>query len=57
MFNFFKKKTELQKLKDQYKILLEQAYHLSKYNRTESDAKTFKASLILSQIEKIENKK
>ena len=57
MFNFFKKKTKMQKLKDKYKTLTEEAYNLSKYNRAESDAKTAEASRVLSEIEKIENKK
>ena len=52
MFNFFKKKTPLQKLKDKYKLLTEEAYNLSKYNRAKSDAKTAEASRVLSEIEK-----
>jgi hypothetical protein len=54
MFKFFKKKTKLQKLKDKYKILIEEAYHLSKYSRAKSDAKTAEASEILFEIEEIE---
>ncbi len=57
MFNFFKKKTKMQKLEDKYKRLTEEAYNLSKYNRAKSDAKTVEASRVLSEIEKIENKK
>jgi hypothetical protein len=57
MFNFLRKKTKMQKLKDKYKVLIEEAYHLSKYNRAKSDAKTAEASRILSEIEKIENTK
>ena len=57
MFNFLRKKTKMQKLKDKYKTLIEDAYHLSKYNRAKSDAKTTEASRVLSEIEKIENKK
>jgi hypothetical protein len=57
MFNFLRKKTKIQKLKDKYKVLIEEAYHLSKYNRAKSDAKTAEASRILSEIEKIENTK
>ena len=44
MFRFFKRKLRLQKLKDKYKVLIEEAYHLSKYNRAKSDAKTAEAS-------------
>jgi len=57
MFNFFKKKTKMQKLKDKYKKLIEEAYNLSKYNRAKSDAKTAEANRVLSEIEMIENKK
>jgi hypothetical protein len=57
MFNFLRKKTKMQKLKDKYKVLIEEAYHLSKYNRAKSDAKTAEASRILSEIEKIKNTK
>jgi hypothetical protein len=57
MFNFLRRKTKIQKLRDKYKTLIEEAYHLSKYNRAKSDAKTAEASRILSEIEKIENTK
>ena len=57
MFNFFKKKTKMQKLKDKYKKLIEEAYNLSKYSRAKSDAKTAEANRVLSEIEMIENKK
>jgi hypothetical protein len=57
MFNFFKKKTKMQKLEDKYNRLTEEAYNLSKYNRAKSDAKTAEASIVLSEIEKLENKK
>ena len=53
MFKFLKKKTKIQKLKDKYKILTEEAYHLSKYSRTKSDAKTTEASKVLYEIEEI----
>ena len=54
MFNIFKKKTPLQRLKDKYKLLTEEAYNLSKNNRTKSDAKTAEASKVLDEIEKID---
>ena len=57
MFRFFKKKPKIQKLKDKYKILIEESYHLSKYSRSKSDAKTAEASKVLYEIEKIENTK
>jgi hypothetical protein len=34
-----------------YKILIEENYHLSKHNRSKSDAKTIKKSEILFAIE------
>jgi hypothetical protein len=57
MFKFLKKKTKIQKLKDKYKVFIEKAYHLSKYNRAKSDAKTAEASRTLSEIEKTGNTK
>ena len=50
MFRFFKKKSKIQKLKDKYQILIEQAYHLSKYNNSKSDAKTAEAGRVFSEI-------
>lgn len=38
---------------EKYKLLLEEAYTLSKINRTESDAKTSEAAALLEQIEKM----
>ena len=47
----FKKKTELEKLNDQYKKLMEQSYLKSTINRTESDALLAEANKILNQME------
>ncbi len=52
MFGFFKKKSEKEKLMAQYTQLLEEAYNLSKTNRTESDKKTAEAAVLLEKIEK-----
>ena len=51
----FKGKTELEKLEDQYKDLLGQAFIASKSNRTLSDTLTFEASKIEEKIMKIKN--
>jgi hypothetical protein len=51
MFGLFKKKSELEKLQDQYKALLSEAHKLSTVNRSASDAKTAEADAILKKIE------
>jgi|TARA_B110000483_G_C18204244_1_gene546811 hypothetical protein len=51
MFGLFKKKTELEKLNDQYKKLMKQSYLKSTINRTESDALLAEANKILNQME------
>ena len=56
MFNFFKKKTEVEKLEIKYKKLLEASYKLSHTNRKESDNKMAEAEEVLKQIEAIKNK-
>ena len=51
MFGIFKKKSQLDKLQEQYKKLLEESYKLSATNRSESDKKQAEAQNILQQIE------
>ena len=51
MFGLFKKKSELEKLQEKYKNLLEESYKLSTSNRGESDKKQFEAQQVLEQIE------
>ena len=46
----FKRKTELEKLNDKYNSLMEEAYRLSKVNRTKSDEKTFEANQVMDEI-------
>jgi|TARA_B110000046_G_C12663565_1_gene261631 hypothetical protein len=53
MFGLFKKKTEVEKLNDQYKKLMKQSYLKSTINRTESDALLAEANKILNQMELI----
>jgi hypothetical protein len=55
MFKFFKKKTALEKLNEQYKKLLSEANILSTSNRKASDAKVFEAESILDKIKALEN--
>ncbi|WNW03049.1 Lacal_2735 family protein [Tenacibaculum sp. HL-MS23] len=53
MFGLFKKKSSKEKLQDQYKQLLKEAYSLSTVNRKMSDQKTMEAEEIMKQIEKL----
>ncbi|MEJ6776755.1 MAG: Lacal_2735 family protein [Crocinitomicaceae bacterium] len=55
MFKFLKKKTALEKLNKQYKILLSEANTLSTSNRKASDAKVFEAESVLDKIKALEN--
>jgi hypothetical protein len=51
MFGLFKKKSVEEKLREEYKKLSEEAYHLSKTDRTASDAKMALADQIMDQLE------
>ena len=51
MFGLFKKKTETEKLQQQYDKLLREAYLLSTTNRKMSDQKTFEANEIMKEME------
>ena len=53
MFGLFKKKTETEKLQQQYDKLLREAYLLSTTNRKMSDQKTFEANEVMKQLEKL----
>ena len=55
MFGFFKKKSEVEKLEDKYKKLLEEAYKLSHVDREASTKKSAEAEEVLTQIEQIKN--
>ena len=50
MFGLFKKKTELEKLQEKYRKLLEEAHRLSTTDRTASDAVTAEAEAIAGRI-------
>ena len=56
MFNLFKKKSELEKLQDSYKKLMEEGFKLQSINRSNSDKKYFEADLILKKIEALQSK-
>jgi hypothetical protein len=53
MFGIFKKKTEKEKLQEQYAKLQKEAFELSKTNRKLSDEKAYEADLVMKQIEKM----
>ena len=50
MFGLFKKKSELDKLREQHAKLLEQSFALSKTDRTAADAKTAEAAAVEQRI-------
>lgn len=56
MFGLFKKKSEIEKLQDQYKKLMEEAYKLQSINRSDSDQKYLEADNILKKIATFESK-
>tara|TARA_B110000003_G_scaffold133685_1_gene135679 strand:- start:26303 stop:26488 length:186 start_codon:yes stop_codon:yes gene_type:complete len=55
MFRLFKKKSEIEKLEDQYKKKMKEGYDLQSIDRSGSDQKYVEADLILKKIQSIEN--
>lgn len=53
MFGFFKKKSAVEKLQDDYEKLMKEAFQLSKSNRSASDKKIAEADEIMKKIEKL----
>lgn len=53
MFGLFTKKSEKEKLQEQYQKCLKEAYSLSTTNRKLSDQKTFEAEEIMKKLEKL----
>lgn len=51
MFGLFKKKSEIEKLYDQYNQLMKEAHTLSTSNRSASDAKHAEADELMKKIE------
>jgi len=55
MFGLFKKKSEVEKLQDQYKKLMKEGYDLQSINRSASDQKYLEADNILKKIEALQS--
>lgn len=53
MFGLFKKKSEVEKLQQKYKKLMEEAHRLSTTNRSASDDKSFEANEVLKEIDRL----
>lgn len=53
MFGLFKKKSEKEKLQEQYEKLLKEAHALSTSNRKMSDQKVFEAEEIMKKLENL----
>jgi hypothetical protein len=53
MFGLFKKKSEKEKLQNQYEKLMKEAHQLSTSNRKLSDQKIFEAEEVMNQLEKL----
>ncbi len=51
MFKLFKKKTEKEKLLEQYDKLIEESYNLSKIDRAKSDLKAAEADELMKRID------
>lgn len=56
MFGLFKKKSDIDKLQDSYKKLMEEAYKLQSINRSDSDKKYQDADDVLKKIEALQSK-
>ncbi|TAE51586.1 MAG: Lacal_2735 family protein [Cytophagales bacterium] len=56
MFGLFKKKTEVEKLNEEYQKLMGQAHELWKTNRRAGDEKVAEAELILKKIDALQAK-
>jgi len=54
MFSIFKKKTPLEKLQDRHAKLLQEAFVLSKSNRSASDVKMMEAQKVEQQIDDLQ---
>lgn len=56
MFGLFKKKSEVEKLQELYKKLMEEAFKLQSINRSQSDHKYQEADMVLKKIDHLESK-
>ncbi|MFT7032595.1 MAG: hypothetical protein ACJA2S_001096 [Cyclobacteriaceae bacterium] len=57
MFGLFKKKSEKEKLQEQYSKLTEESYKLSHTNRKLGDAKLAEAELVMQKIASLDQPK
>ena len=55
MFGIFKKKSELEKLQDQYKKKMKEGYDLQSVDRSASDQKYLEADNVLKKIEALQS--
>lgn len=55
MFGLFKKKTEKEKLQEQYEKLLKESFELSTRDRAASDKKAAEADELAKKIEQLDN--
>ncbi|GGE18151.1 Lacal_2735 family protein [Psychroflexus salis] len=56
MFGLFKKKSEIDQLRDQYKKLQKESFDLSKSNRSAADKKLAEAEEVFKKIEALKEK-
>ncbi len=56
MFGLFRKKSEKEKLQQQYQKIMKEAFDLSKVNRRLSDTKYAEADAIQKRIDKLPDK-
>ncbi|WP_111125903.1 Lacal_2735 family protein [Mesonia sp. K7] len=54
MFDWFKKKNKLERLREKYKYLMKKSYRQALFNKKESDKTNRKARKILLELRKLE---
>lgn len=54
MFGLFKKKSEKEKLQEQYQKLMQEAHALSTTNRKLSDQKVFEAEEVMKKLDSLD---
>lgn len=55
MFSFFRKKSELERITEQYQALLEESFKLSTSDRKASDLKRAEAEALVPRIDELKN--
>ena len=55
MFSFFRKKSELERLTEEYQAMLEQSFKLSTVDRKASDLKRAEAEALIPRIDELKN--